>query len=123
MKSDIINEEHIKFLVDRFYYKVLTDDVIGFIFTEVNPITMEEHMPVMYAFWNSILLGKTGYNGNVLEKHLNLNQKLKLTVSHFNRWLLLWEETVNENFEGPKATEAINRARNIASVLQFQLKV
>lgn len=123
MKADIINEEHIKFLVDRFYNKVLTDAVIGYIFTEVNPIHLEHHMPVMYAFWNSVLLGKSGYNGNVMEKHIDLNQKLKLTVSHFNRWLLLWEETVNENFEGPKATEAKDRARNIAAVLQFQLKV
>jgi hemoglobin len=123
MKTDILNEAHVKLLLDQFYNKVLTDESIGFIFTEVNPIVIDKHMPVMYSFWNSVLLGKPGYNGNLMEKHIDLNQKIKLTASHFNRWLQLWEKTVNENFEGQKATEAISRARNIAAVLQFQLKV
>lgn len=121
MKKDIQNESDIKKLVDLFYERVLSDNVIGFVFTEVNPIVMEEHMPIMYSFWNSVLLGKPGYNGNVMNKHLDLNEKLKLTANHFSHWLFLWEETVAENFEGEKANEAISRAKNIAAVMQFQL--
>ncbi len=34
MKSDIINREDVKTLVDTFYKKVLKDAIIGFIFTE-----------------------------------------------------------------------------------------
>jgi hemoglobin len=123
MKATIKNEEDVKLLVDSFYDKVLKDPTIGFIFTEVNPIVMENHMPVMYLFWNSILLGNPGYVGNIMEKHIDLNEKFKLTKAHFDQWLKLWINTVNENFEGTKADEAISRATSIAAVLQFQLKV
>ena len=40
---------------------------------------------------------------------------------HFDRWLNLWEITVNENFSGPKAIETISRAKNIAAIMQHKI--
>jgi len=34
---------------------------------------------------------------------------------------LLWEETVNDNFSGTMADQAINRAKNIASIIQSKI--
>jgi hemoglobin len=96
--------------------------VIGFIFTEVVELSWEKHIPVMYSFWYSILFGKTTYNGNPMFKHIELNKKTELTKEHFERWIELWNETVKENFEGEKADEAVQRAQNIASIMQSKLK-
>ena len=121
-KKDIVNETDIKLLVDSFYNKVLRNPVIGFIFTEVAQLSLEKHMPVMYAFWGSILLGSQTYTGNPMAKHFELDNKTTLTAQYFAEWLLLWESTVNELFAGEKANEAIARAKNIAAVMQYQIQ-
>jgi len=121
-KKDIVNETDIKLLVDSFYNKVLRNPVIGFIFTEVAQLSLEKHMPEMYAFWGSILLGSQTYTGNPMAKHFELDTKTTLTAQHFAEWLLLWESTVNELFAGEKANEAIARAKNIAAVMQYQIQ-
>lgn len=118
---DIESEADVKKLVDAFYRKVIADAVIGTIFTEVVTITWEKHMPVMYAFWSTTLLGSSVYTGNPMLKHLELDKKVKLRKEHFDRWLLLWEETVTTNFEGKTAGEAIQRARNIASLMHHKI--
>ena len=65
--------------------------------------------PLVYDFWESVLLGNAVYRGNAIEKHIELHQKQKLSSEHFERWLSLWQSTVNSNFEGPTATKAIER--------------
>ncbi|MES2621618.1 MAG: group III truncated hemoglobin [Bacteroidota bacterium] len=120
-KSDILTEADIQQLVDEFYKKVVADPVIGFIFTEVVQLSWQKHIPVMYSFWGSLLLGTNTYAGNPMIKHLELDKLVPLTKEHFERWLALWEGTVNENFEGPKADEAISRAKSIAGVMQLKI--
>ncbi len=43
--KDIQDPKDIQYLVDSFYKKVLQDDVIGYIFTEVVAISWEKHIP------------------------------------------------------------------------------
>ena len=52
------------FLVDEFYKKVLKDEVIGYLFTEVVELSWDKHIPVMYDFWETVLLGNMKYKGN-----------------------------------------------------------
>ena len=120
--QDITTEQDIKILVDNFYSKVLVDPVIGFIFTDVAKLSLEKHMPVMYSFWTSLLLGANTYTGNPMVKHMALDKQVQLTKTHFERWLELWEQTVNENFKGDKANEAISRAKSIAGVMQLEIE-
>ena len=120
-KRDIQSESDVQALVDNFYKQVLVDPIIGFIFTDTASIAWEKHMPTMYSFWNSILLGTGSYSGNPMEKHIDLNSKVPLTKNHFDRWLELWEKTVNENFKGEKANEAIARAKNIAVLMHHTI--
>jgi len=121
MKQDIQSEKDIQFLVDSFYNQVLVDEEIGYIFTEVAQISVEKHMPIMYNFWNSILLGTHSYYGNPMIKHIMLNEKSVLKPAHFQRWVTLWEKTINEHFEGEKATLAIERAKNIARIMEAKV--
>lgn len=111
---DISSAEDIKKLIDSFYLKVRADDRIGFIFNDIAQVNWELHLPKMYAFWEFLILGGESYQGNPIEPHKNLHQKIPLTKDHFDRWLELFRRTVDENFAGLHAEEIKNKAMLIA---------
>ena len=71
-----------------------------------------------FTFWTFLLLGKEGYTGNPLEPHRRLHEKVSLTKDHFQRWLDLFHQTVDENFFGLVAEDAKNRAKLIVMTWQ-----
>lgn len=117
MKTDITTKEDVILLVDSFYDKVKTNSTIGFIFNDIAKMHWSEHLPVMYSFWATILLGEQSYQSNPMTKHILLNKKITLMPEHFKEWLRLFTETVNELFEGEKAAEAKDRAASIARLM------
>lgn len=118
MLNDIKHKDDVVLMVDSFYDKVNQDDLIGPIFNEVAQIDWDSHLPIMYAFWSSILLGDGAYSGRPFPKHL----ALPIGAEHFERWLLLFYQTVDELFKGEKADEAKLRALNIAKIFQFKIQ-
>ncbi len=111
MKPDISTSADIRSLIDTFYEKVQSDEGIGFIFNEIAHVDWAHHLPIMYSFWEFLLLGTPdAYRGNPIQKHLDLHQKFPLKIEHFDRWLSLFQATVDELFEGPKADDAKFRA-------------
>ena len=114
MKNDIATREDIEVLVNEFYKKVQADELLAPVFSHVD---WPHHLPVMYNFWSSMLLGDQTYRGNPFEKHL----PLPVQTSHFHQWLKLFRETVNENFAGEKADEALLRAEGIAGIFQARM--
>lgn len=121
MKTDIAIESHIKLLVDSFYKKAIADESLVHIFTDVAKVNWEHHLPVMYAFWESVLLCKKSYTGNPMENYFKLNEKIKLTSDHFNTWKFLFIQTVEENFEGEVANLAKEKARSIADLMFYKI--
>ncbi len=117
----IEERKDIELLVDSFYKKVLKDEVIGYIFTEVVKLDWEHHIPTMYDFWETTLLHKTSYKGNPMKVHLDLNKKERLRKEHFERWVQLFSETLNEHFYGEKAELAKTRALSIATMMQVKI--
>lgn len=120
MKKDIETREDIMILVNSFYNHVKKDKLIGPIFTEVADIDWHTHLPKMYDFWETVLLGKASYSGNTLKVHLDLNHQFKLMGSHFDHWLILFKTTIDEFFEGPNAQQAKNKAESIATVIKIK---
>lgn len=120
MNKDITSREDIELLVNEFYRKVKPDAVIGFFFTEVVDLSWDKHMPVMYDFWESVLLGTQVFRGNPMMKHIELSKKAPIERKHLERWLELFTLTVDQNFEGPKAEEAKFRARSIGEMILFK---
>jgi hemoglobin len=114
--KEITEREDIILLVNNFYEKVKQDDLLGPLFTHVD---WPHHLPVMYNFWSSMLLGDQSYQGNPFQKHVGL----AITASHFDRWLELFHQTVDENFNGDKASEVKDRSRSIAGVWQYKLNM
>jgi hemoglobin len=68
----------------------------------------------MYAFWEFLLIGGEGYQGNPMEPHRRLHEKVPLRKDLFDRWLLIFNRTVDEHFAGKNAEEAKNKATLIA---------
>lgn len=121
-KYDIRGKEDVKLLVDLFYEKVRADDLIGYIFNDVAQVNWETHLPVMYNFWENVLFYTASYTGNPMIVHRKLNNVIALQPEHFQRWLKLFHEVVDENFTGEKAELAKQRATSIAVVMQLKIR-
>lgn len=119
--KDITNREDIELLVNKFYDKVIEDDLIGFFFTDVAKIELNKHLPKMYNFWESILLGNPVYEGAPMVKHFPINDVVAMEEKHFSRWLQVWEETIYENFEGANSETAVTRSLNIARIMHHKM--
>ncbi len=117
MKNDIQNRSDIELLVNTFYEKVRENKMLGYIFNDVAKINWESHLPKMYSFWASILLGEHSFSGNPMQKHIALSKITEMTDKEFSEWLYLFIETVDELFVGEKANEAKLRAGNIARLM------
>ncbi|WP_238354370.1 group III truncated hemoglobin [Fulvivirga marina] len=117
MQKEIQSKEEIKQMVDSFYDKVNKDELLAPIFNDFAGVNWEKHLPIMYDFWSTILLGDMSYKGNPFLKHI----PLPIDKKHFDRWLNLFLETINEHFTGNMAEEAKQRATNIAGVFQHKL--
>jgi hemoglobin len=118
MKKEIEDIEDIKVFVNDFYAKVRNDQLIGPIFSETIPGDWQPHLDKMYTFWNAALFGVPGFRGNPFAKHAPLGIELQ----HFTRWLELFYETIDGNFEGFIAEDAKNRAGLMANMFLNRLQ-
>jgi hemoglobin len=119
IRKELASDADIKLLVDSFYQKVNTDDLLAPIFNDLAKVNWAEHLPTMYQFWGSILFRQNTYRGQPWPKHA----VLPVGSEHFARWLLLFKSTVDELFAGQKADEAKNAAASIADTFQNRLQL
>ena len=121
MKPDINSRADIERFIVSFYDTVKKDPTIGYIFTDIAHMNWETHIPVIVDFWETILLDNPVYKKNAMEVHYDLNNKVPLRKEHFTSWLALFNEAVDELFEGRTATLAKTRAKSIADVMLFKM--
>jgi hemoglobin len=121
MKKDIESRADIEAMVDCFYHKVKSDELLSPIFTMKIPVTWATHLPVMYQFWENAIFFTGGYLGNPMEMHAFIHKKVGLETVHFDRWVLLFNQAVDESFEGPKANIAKQKAFSIAKVMEQKI--
>lgn len=121
MLSDITSRNDIEKMVNRFYEKVKTDELISFFFTEIIPVDWPAHLPRMYAFWESVAFGTGSYKGEPMTAHIQLSKKHPIEAVHFERWLKLFHQTIDENFAGEKADEIKMRAGSIAHIMSHKV--
>ena len=119
--KDIVSQDDIQVLVNSFYDKVKTSE-IGFFFEEIAKVNWEKHLPKMYIFWESVLFATVKFNGNPMRAHFPINEIIPMEKKHFEAWLQLWKETVDENFSGEMAESAKNKAENIAKLMSFKME-
>jgi len=118
---DVENRSDLESLLTAFYTKVFDDDLIAFFFTDVEPLNMETHIPVITDFWEAVVFGKHSYRKNVMEIHQHINAKAAIEKKHLDRWVLLFTQTIDAQFEGLNATLMKQRATSIATLMQIKL--
>ena len=117
MKTDITGLSDIVLFVDTFYSKVQSDELIGPIFNNVIS-DWQPHLEKMYLFWNAALFGVPGFRGNPFAKHA----PLPIESKHFERWISLFNETIDTHFEGEMATNTKKRAGLMATMFLNKLE-
>lgn len=115
--KDINTRKDIKVLVDAFYGKVRTDELLGPIFEAVVKNNWPTHLEKMYGFWETILLNVRAYSGSPFPPHA----KLPIEKRHFDRWLHLFHETLDQHFKGEKAEEAKKRSSQMGMMFNYKL--
>lgn len=116
-QQDILNIEDVKMLVNTFYTKVREDKTLAPVFNERIRDRWPEHLEKMYRFWQTVLLGEHTYFGAPFPPHANL----PVQHFHFEKWVELFHQTVDELFVGEKAEEAKWRGNRMAEM--FELKI
>ena len=119
--KDIQNREDLLFLMGAFYGKMLKDEQIGYIFTEVAKLDLEHHLPMLADFWNNALFHTGGYKNNVVQIHKDLSAKEYLKPEHFKRWQELLAETIDANYQGEIAEKMKLRANQVGMTIQAKL--
>jgi hemoglobin len=122
LSEDIQTRADCEQLVRAFYGRALDDPVIGWLFTDVAKLDLEAHVPRLTRFWETILLGTQSYGGGAFRPHLELNLKAQLRKGHFDRWLALWDTTVDELFSGARADLAKAHAHRVAQAFELRLR-
>lgn len=117
MKKDIENLEDVKLLVNEFYGKVRQNELLQPIFDGVIQDRWPEHLEKMYCFWQTILLDEHTYNGAPFPPHA----LLPVNIQHFNTWLSLFYETVDEFFEGRNADKAKGQGQRMAQIFHHKI--
>jgi hemoglobin len=119
--EDIAGRQDIERLIVAFYGAAFDDPRIGPIFTQVAQMDLEQHLPIMVDFWETVLFRAGTYSRNALQVHFSLNRKRVLDAGDFARWLEIWSATVDGMFRGPIAERAKLQAERVAGSIQRRL--
>jgi hemoglobin len=119
--EDISTREDIEGMLTRFYQKAFSDELIGHFFTEVVPLDLDIHIPVIADFWETVIFNSRNYRKNVMEVHQHISQLSAIKKEHLDRWVSLFTATIDESFNGEKAELMKQRARSIATLMEIKL--
>lgn len=120
-KPDLDSREHIEQFVDRFYARMLEDDVLAPIFVDVAGIDLDVHLPHIKNYWCKLLLGEQNYKRHTMNIHRALHDKRPLRAEDFARWLEFFQTTVDMYYAGERADRAKQVAASIADNMQKSL--
>lgn len=114
-----LDESLIRGVVFGFYQAVRADPLLGPIFGAAIPDqAWPAHLERMIAFWSSVALGTTRYDGRPVPKHVGLPG---LGDEHFARWLALFKTTTDRSASPESAAILQEYAVRIAHSLRLAL--
>lgn len=117
VKNDIKTREDVVFMVDSFYEKVNNDSRLSPIFNGFAEVDWDEHLPKMYSFWNTLIFSTPDYKGNPFAAHV----PLPVSKIHFDTWISIFTQNIDEHFAGAIAESTKQRAASIATIFQSKL--
>jgi len=122
-KCDLDSRENIEAFVDLFYSHVLEDEQLAPIFLDIAAIDLAVHLPHIKDYWCKLLLGDKSYRRHTMNIHRQLHGKQPLQAGDFQRWLALFNATLDEGFAGERTERARKVAASIAGNMEASLPV
>jgi hemoglobin len=119
--KDIESRADLEVFTRAFYTRLLADDAVSYIFTDVAQIKLDEHLPKITDFWELSIFHTGNYRNNPMQVHMQLNDKEQLTAEHFDIWLGHFNTTVDELFTGVNAEKIKTRALSIATIMKIKV--
>lgn len=122
MKKDIENRTDISVLVHQFYYKIRSDEEIGFYFNEIIK-DWDSHLEKLIDFWETNLFGIRKYKGNPIIVHNKVDEHFQgqVTANEFGIWLNYWFQTLDSLFEGQNVEILKDRARRMGTNIYINM--
>jgi hemoglobin len=109
-------------LVVHFYREIVFDDLLAPVFGEIAEVDWTVHIPLLIDYWCRVLLGEIGYSGGaILAVHRHVHHLEALRAEHFDRWYLLWAQSIDDGWAGPTAERAKRHAARVAASLASRL--
>ena len=119
LKKLSITEDSLRMLVDEFYNRVRSDDLIGPVFNNV-VTDWPAHLGKLQAFWSSVMLTSGRYKGQPLPVHIK--HAHQINRQSFERWLSIWHATTSEIMDEPSAAALQAKAAKIAESLSLGIE-
>ncbi len=116
-----LERDDVATMVSRFYASVIQDDLLGPVFDSVISPNWNHHLDKLTSFWLRNLYGIPGYTGNALRAHQEVDRCIGIQPRMFDRWLQLFDDTIDERWAGPVATRAKEQAHAMGRVQQRYL--
>ena len=121
MKKDVSNRDDLHLIVTEFYKKLLVNKEIKHFFEKFQDKTvLDKHLTTLVDFWDNILFYTGTYNKNAMQPHILLHQKKPFTKVHFETWLKLFNQSIDDHFHGENAAVLKNRALSIATIMRIK---
>jgi hemoglobin len=118
-RYDISNFEDIKSFTNLFYYKLSnSSELKQLFFDRLGNEDWQPHLERVYMFWDMILFGAIGYTGNTFAPHSNM----PINKIHFDEWLKLFNESIDELHVGEKSELAKSKAKMLAAIFLSKIE-
>lgn len=115
-----ITDDYIDHLVETFYDKIRQHDVLGPVFEQAIGENWAHHLARMKDFWASVTLNTGQYSGQPVPAHKKHSEAIE--EWHFEIWLGLFQQTLEETASSPEAIEYFMvRANRIAASLKLAI--
>ena len=117
-RKEIAHIADIQLLVNSFYTTIRENALLGPIFDGVIGDRWPAHLEKMYRFWQTVLLEEHTYDGRPFPPHADL----PVDREHFDTWVSIWHETIDQHFEGATAEEAKWRGVKMAGMFLSKME-
>jgi hemoglobin len=114
---DVATRNDVGVLVYRFYRRAIPDPLLGPVFDRFG-VDWPSHLPKLVSYWEHVLLDRPGTATNTVGVHAGVQNVAPFGSVHIDRWVELWEQTIDELYVGPVADLAKRRARQVGRALR-----
>jgi len=117
---DIATDNDVGVIVRRFYRAVIPDELLGPVFERFD-VDWSQHIPKLARYWEHVLLCRPASGANTIGAHGRVQRIAPFDGAHIDRWVELWDQTVDECYVGPVAELAKARAHQVGRALRSRV--